>query len=53
MRRVDLGEGLEDTTKDLTIEITLENIYSTIKVADCVLDGLAASCRAATKLSGS
>jgi hypothetical protein len=52
MRRVDLGEGLEDTTKDLANEVTLENIWSTIKVADGVFDVLAV-CRAATKLSDS
>ena len=33
-RRVDLGEGLEDTTRDLANEVTLERICSTIKVGE-------------------
>ena len=37
---VDLGEGLEDTTKDLANEVTLDIICNTIKVADGVLDGV-------------
>ena len=39
MRRVDLGEGLEDTTNDLSNEVTFESICSTIKVAEGDLDG--------------
>ena len=39
MRRVDLGEVIDDTTNDLAKEVTFESICSTIKVAEGDLDG--------------
>jgi len=50
IRRVDLVEWLQDTTRDLAKEVTLERICNTISIGEGALAGLI-FCRAVTKLS--